>query len=91
MRATAVVIPRLTAQFIQFHAMLQQRFAIRRIAAMHRWHIGGFQRVGQKAYRDAGIGTTGQVNQPWLARHEIRRNHDQFFADAAQLRTQLRG
>ena len=91
MRAAAATVPRLAAQFVQFYAMLQQRLAIRRIPAMHRWDIRGLQRVGQQAYRNPGIGTPGQVHEPRLARYEIGRNHDQFFADPRKLWRQLRG
>ncbi|MNT10965.1 hypothetical protein D3C72_1458210 [compost metagenome] len=84
-------IARLPTQFIQMHAMFQQRPAVGRITPMYRWHIGGLQGVGQQLDRDTGIGAAGQVQQAGLARHEVGRDQDQFVLDAVHVRCQLVG
>ncbi|MNH31423.1 hypothetical protein D3C79_917840 [compost metagenome] len=79
----------LAAQLVQLHAMLQQRPPIRRIAAMHRRHVGGFQRVGQQFHRNAGVGAAGQVQQARFTRHKVGRSQDQLAVHVGQVWCQL--
>ncbi|MNP35316.1 hypothetical protein D3C76_1286440 [compost metagenome] len=82
-------VTRLAAQLEQLHTMFQKRPAIGCIAAMHRRHIGGFQRVGQQLHRGACVGTARQVQQPGLTRHEVGRNQYQLAVNGGQVRCQL--
>ncbi|MNG36599.1 hypothetical protein D3C84_1236790 [compost metagenome] len=58
---------------------------------MYGRYVGGFKGVGQHAHRHPGIGPAGEVNHSRLAGHEVRRNHDQLFADTRKFGRQLRG
>ncbi len=81
----------LAAQLVEFHAVLQQRLAIRRVTTVHGRYVRGLQGVGQQADRHACIGAAGEVHQPGLPRYEIRRDHYQLMVHAFQLRRQLGG
>ncbi len=73
------------------HAVLQQRAAIRRIAAVHGRYVGGLQRIGQQADVDPGVCLAGQEHQPRLRRHEVGRDQNQLVLYAFELGQQLRG
>src|SRR5690606_4251872 len=70
--------------FVQVHALLKQVLAVVRVAAVHRRHVVGRERVGD----DADLGTTagegGEPGYPIVAGNEVGRDQQGFLTGGRQ-------
>ena len=75
----------------QLDAELEQLHAVARVSIVHERRIGRRQRIGEYAYVHALVDELGEHRDAVLARHEIRRDNDEFLFGRAHQRREVVG